>query len=189
MKQHLWFILFAIVLGFYVMREKQFAFIYYTIWTFTLELSYFGAKSFGAQDIANKIWPYLVAPAIVVCVGFWVIIAPMQFKQQPPENLVMIFVTHGMNMIAVLVEKKPIYMKQIWKPILYTTIYNLFLAIYVGGGGRSKANELPYWYAQYDQPIGWIFAALAITASGAVHFIMALPDKKQKDNQPKQYIV
>ena len=171
------------------MREKQFAFIYYTIWTFTLELAYFGAKSFGAQDIANKIWPYLVAPAIVVCVGFWVIIAPMQFKQQPPENLVMIFVTHGMNMIAVLVEKKPIYMKQIWKPILYTTIYNLFLAIYVGGGGRSKANELPYWYAQYDQPIGWIFAALAITASGAVHFIMALPDKKQKDNQPKQYIV
>ena len=75
----------------------------------------------------------------------------------PPENIVMVFVTHGLNMVAAILEKKKVFLKDIWKPILYTTLYNTFLAIYVGGGGRSISGKLPYWYAQYDQPIGWVF--------------------------------
>ena len=65
-------------------------------------------------------------------------------------------------------------------------IYNTFLAIYVGGGGRSISGKLPYWYAQYDQPIGWVFAALAVAATGITHFIIAVPEPTQIS---KQYIV
>ena len=186
MKHHLWSVLFSIVLVFYAIREHQYILIYYTIWTFILEWLYFAAKSLQWNRLADVLWPYLVAPAIVVCVGFWAIVAPMQFQYQPPGNLFLIFVTHGLNMVAVIAEKKKVFNKDLWKPILYTTIYNLFLAIYVGGGGRSITGQLPYWYAQYDQPIGWIFAALAIAASGVVHFIMAVPEPR---NEIKQYIV
>ena len=190
MKHHLWTILFGIVLVFYVFREQHFAFVYYTIQTFTLEFAYFAALTFQQERIANTIWPFLVAPAIVVCVGFWVIIAPMEFSEQPPTNLVIIFVTHGLNMVAVLAERKKVFTNDIWKPILYTSIYNTFLALYVGAGGRSKSGHLPYWFAQYDQPIGWIFAALAIASTGVVHFIVAVPkDDQLHKTSTKQYIV
>ena len=102
-------------------------------------------------------------------IGFWVIVAPIHFHQQPPENIFLLVVTHGFNMVAVLTEHKAILQADIWKPILYTVVYNLFLAIYVGGGGRSISGKLPYWYAQYDRPIGWVFAALATTAVTVVH--------------------
>lgn len=186
MRQHFWFILFGIAYIFYLLREKQFTFIYYTLWTFTLELIYFGARSMQLVRIADFLWPYIVAPAIVVCVGFWVIVAPMQFQHQAPENILVIVITHGFNAVAVFSEKRNIFSKDIWKPILYTGVYNLFLAIYVGGGGRSRSGQLPYWYAQYDQPIGWIFAGLSITASGVVHFLLAVP---QPQKVPRQYIV
>ena len=89
-------------------------------------------------------------------------------------------------MVAVLAEHKPICAKDIWKPILYTVLYNLFLAIYAGAGGRSISGKLPYWYAQYDKPIGWIFAALATTAVATVHFIMGTHHPRK---EPIQYIV
>lgn len=186
MNHHLWTILFTIVLAFYAYREKQYILIYYTIWTFIVEWMYFVSKSLKLYEVANMIWPYLVAPAIVVCVGFWAIVAPMQFQYQPPSNMFLIFVTHGLNMVAVIAEKKKVFNKDIWKPMMYTAVYNFFLAIYVGGGGRSITGELPYWYTQYDRPIGWIFAALAIAASGVVHFIMAVPEPRK---DIKQYIV
>lgn len=179
MKQHLWTILFSIVFVFYFLREHHYTLIYYTVWTFLLEIAYFVCKSLQWMDTANTIWPYLFAPAIVVCMGFWIIIAPMQFVKQPPGNMVLIFVTHGLNMVAVLVEKKHVYTQDIWKPIAYTAVYNIFLAVYVGGGGRNINGGLPYWYAQYDKPIGWIFAALAIASTAIVHFIMAV-QKPQK---------
>jgi len=186
MKQPLWFILFGIVLAFYAIREKQFALIYYTIWTFILEVLYFGARTIHMNGVADEIWRFLVAPAIVVCLGFWAIVAPMEFQYQPPENIVMILVTHGLNMIAVISEKRNIYVKDLWKPVLYTACYNIFLAIYVGGGGRNKSGHFPYWYAEYDKPIGWIFAALSTTAVGVTHFIIATPEPKKIF---KQYIV
>ena len=189
MKHLLWFIFFVIVLIFNLIRERQYVLIYYTSWTFVLETAYFGCQCLKVPkctDIANRIWPFMYAPAIVVCIGFWIIVAPIHFHQQPPENIFLLVVTHGFNMIAVITENKPIFTREIWKPIAYTLIYNLFLAIYVGGGGRSISGKLPYWYAQYDKPIGWVFAALAVTAVTVVHFIIGVaPPKKQS----RQYIV
>ncbi len=186
MRHHFWTVLFGIVFIFSVIRERQFILIYYTVWTFMLELAYFLCKSLRWTSMADALWPFMMAPAIVVCIGFWIIVAPMQFTYQPPENIVMVFVTHGLNMVAVIVEKKKVFLKDIWKPVLYTIVYNIFLAIYVGGGGRSISGKLPYWYAQYDQPIGWIFAALAVTAAGVTHFTIASPEPKKIS---KQYIV
>lgn len=189
MKHLLWFIFFAIVLIFNFIREQQYILIYYTSWTFVLETTYFGLQALKLPrltKIAHRIWPFLYAPAIVVCIGFWVIVAPIHFHQQPPENIFLLVVTHGFNMVAVLTEHKAILQADIWKPIMYTVVYNLFLAIYVGGGGRSISGKLPYWYAQYDRPIGWVFAALATTAVTVVHFIMGVSEPKQ---ETRQYIV
>ena len=189
MKHLFWFVFFAIVIVFNFIREQQYILIYYTSWTFILETTYFGLQTFKTpqlSEIANRIWPFMYAPAIVVCIGFWIIVAPIHFHQQPPENIFLLVVTHGFNMVAVLTERKIILTKDIWKPIVYTVVYNLFLVIYVGGGGRSISGKLPYWYAQYDKPIGWIFAALATTAVTAVHFIMGSPEPKE---ELRQYIV
>ena len=186
MRHHFWTVLFGIVFIFSVIRERQFILIYYTVLTFMLELSYFLCKSLRWTSMADALWPFMMAPAIVVCIGFWIIVAPMQFTYQPTENIVMVFVTHGLNMVAVIFEKKKVFLKDIWKPVLYTIVYNVFLAIYVGGGGRSISGKLPYWYAQYDQPIGLIFAALAVTAAGVTHFTIASPEPEKIS---KQYIV
>ena len=89
-------------------------------------------------------------------------------------------------MVAVCMEERPVFSKDVWKPILYTLVYNLFLAIYVGLGGRSISGNLPYWYAQYDKPIGWIFGAMATAAVAIVHLLVVSPEPKES---PKQYIV
>lgn len=182
----LWFILFGVVLIYNALQEKYYLLIYYTVWTFILEISYFASKIMHWDSIADHIWPYLYAPAIVVCMGFWIIVAPVHLKNQTRTNMITLVVTHGFNMLAVLVQKKPIYTKDIWKPVIYTVLYNLFLAIYVEGGGRSISGRLPYWYAQYDRPIGWVFAGLACSAAALVHFFLAQPTPKKTTTQ---YIV
>ena len=174
----LWFILFSVVLLFDLFREGPFIFIYYTMWTFTLETIFFGLIVAKRDRLAQKIFPFIYAPAIVVCVGFWVLIAPAA-TSAPITNIVLTTVTHGLNAIALVLQPYKIYKKDLWKPIVYTVVYNLFLAIYVGSGHRSISGRLPYWYAQYDTPIGWIFGFLAITASMSVHiFTSSRPDKK-----------
>ena len=72
-------------------------------------------------------------------------------------------------MISMIQQKNKCVFRDIWKPVCYTILYNIFLAVYVGHGGRSISGKLPYWYAQYDKAIGWIFAMLAILSSGIVH--------------------
>ena len=181
--------MFSIVFIYNVLRERQFLLIYYTVWTFILETVYFGLRSANrtiAHKWANKIWPFLFAPAVVVCLGFWIAVAPVLFQTRNSDNLVSLFITHGMNMIAVCMEERPVFSKDVWKPILYTLVYNLFLAIYVGLGGRSISGNLPYWYAQYDKPIGWIFGAMATAAVAIVHLLVVSPEPKES---PKQYIV
>ncbi len=183
----LWFILFSIVLLYNIIREKQYLFIFYTQWTFTMETIYFGLRTFNRDTLADKIWPYLFAPAAVVCIGFWTVIAPIHLfaPDRGHHNLFMLSVTHGCNFIAVLYEQRPILSKDIYKPVLYTTVYNFFLAIYVGAGGRTISGQLPYWYTQYDSPIGWAFAALTIAAVAIVHFMVG----KTPHVISKQYIV
>ena len=164
-------ILFSIVLAFDVYREGPYIFIYYTIWTFTLETFFFAMLVMDKRKLAEKVFSFIYAPSIVVCVGFWIMIAPMSWSVANSTNIVLVTVTHGVNMFAMLIQPFKILHRDVWKPLLYTTVYNLFLAIYVGHGGRSISGKLPYWYAQYDRPIGWIFAFLAISASTAVHIL------------------
>ena len=190
MKHILWFILFFIVCIFNFFREQQYVLIYYTNWTFILETIYFGLcipKHPKTSNWARTLWPFIYAPSIVVCIGFWVIVAPIHFTIQKPTNMFLTVVTHGFNMIAMIMEGNQIFMKDVWKPVLYTFIYNIFLAIYVGAGGRSISNHLPYWYAQYDIALGWIFFALAISAVVIVHF--AFSSSKRKTTNSKLYIV
>jgi len=164
----MWWLLFSIVLGFGIVKEQQFIFIYYTIWSFTLEIVYFGLLLFGQKT--RGLYSIILAPSIVICAGFWIVIAPMVQWSRPNVNILMTLVTHGCNMVALLAQKQErIYMHEFWKPALFTTIYNIFLALYVGSGGRSVSGQLPYWYAQYDRPIGWVFALLAIFANVIVH--------------------
>ncbi len=186
MKHYFWFILFSIVFLFHVYHERQFALIFYTVWTFLPEILYFGALVIGTSRVADTILPFLFAPSIVVCMGFWLIVAPVHLAHQEAGNIFLLVVTHGLNMIATVAEQKRVPTKDMWKPLLYTFVYNLFLAIYVGAGGRSVSGRLPYWYAQYDVPIGWIFAALTMSAVGIVHLMVSeTPVKKEA----KQYIV
>ena len=174
----LWFILFSVVLLFDVLREGQYILIYYTMWTFLLETIFFGLLVFKKETVALKIFPFIFAPAIVVCIGFWIIVAPAA-KTAPITNIVLTIVTHGLNMVALLLQPYKVYMDDLWKPITYTAIYNVFLAIYTGSGGRSISGKLPYWYAQYDTPIGWIFAVLAVCAAMTVHIFTS--SKKEKN--------
>ena len=164
-------ILFLIVLGFNIFREGAYIFIYYTIWTFVSETVYFGLLVTNKKNAAKKLFPFIYAPSIVVCVGFWVMIAPLSSSTATGTNIVLVLVTHGVNMFAMLLQPYKILQKDAWKPLVYTLAYNLFLAIYVGRGGRSVSGKLPYWYAQYDRPIGWIFGFLAISAATAVHIL------------------
>jgi hypothetical protein len=182
-----WFILFAIVLTYNVAKERQYLFVFYTQWTFLLETIYFGCRLVQWDAPADHIWPILFAPSVVVCVGFWVVVAPIHLSQRPPNNMFMLVVSHGCNMMATISERRHIWSHDVWKPILYTAIYNLFLAVYVDAGGRSVSGKLPYWFAHYDTPIGWVFAALAVTAVALAHFMMSR--SKTHELAPKQYIV
>jgi hypothetical protein len=182
----LWSVLFATVLLYDIYQEHQYIFIYYTIWTFTLETVFFILKACKREDEALIIYPFIFAPSIVVCCGFWLIIAPIFFTSGIPSNIVLILVTHGCNMIAMLQQPYKIRKSDLWKPIFYTFIYNIFLAVYVGAGFRSISGRLPYWYAEYDKWSGWVFACLGIVASGIIHLMFSVPQNKKSS---KVYIV
>jgi hypothetical protein len=176
MQRQLWFILFLTVLLFHAYVEGGFILIYYTIWTFTLETIFFGLlmlKSPRIVAIRRHLFEIIFAPSIVVCVGFWIVIAPIYLRSSKPKNAVLVFVTHGLNAIAMITEIKTLKTFAIWKPLLYTLIYNLFLIVYVGAGGRSISGKLPYWYAEYDKAVGWVFFALAMSAVALVHVFSA----------------
>ena len=192
MQRILWFILFMIVLMFDTWAEKAYILIYYTMWTFILETIFFSLfliKNKRIQQIQKHIFETIFAPCIIVFVGFWTVIAPVYMNNKIPKNIFFIVVTHGVNAIAIVSEMKHISLKSIWKPITYTVIYNLFLIIYVGIGGRTISGKLPYWYAQYDKPIGWVFAAISVIVVSIVHVIAAIYIWPMPKNNPKQYIV
>tara|TARA_B110000285_G_scaffold235601_1_gene318506 strand:- start:893 stop:1381 length:489 start_codon:yes stop_codon:yes gene_type:complete len=162
------------------------------MWTFILETIFFSLfiiKNKRIQQIQKQIFETIFAPCIVVFVGFWTVIAPVYMHRKIPKNVFFITVTHGLNAIAIVSEMKHIRLKSIWKPITYTIIYNLFLIIYVGTGGRSISGKLPYWYAQYDKPIGWIFAVTSVIAVSIIHFISAIYIWPIPKESTKQYIV
>lgn len=193
MQRQLWFILFLTVSLFHIYIEGAFIFIYYTIWTFALETLFFGLLMFKSPWIVvtrRHLFETIFAPSIVVCVGFWIVIAPIYLQSSKPKNAVLVFVTHGLNAIAMVTEMKTLAMGVIWKPLVYTFVYNLFLIVYVGAGGRSVSGKLPYWYAEYDKPIGWVFFVLAMTAVALVHLISAtyIWPVRQK-HESIQYIV
>ena len=193
MQRQLWFILFLTVSLFHIYVEGAFIFIYYTIWKFTLETLFFGLLMFNSPRIVairRHLFETIFAPSIVVCVGFWIVIAPIYLQSSKPKNAVLVFVTHGLNAIAMVTETKTLATGAIWKPLAYTFIYNLFLIVYVGAGGRSISGKLPYWYAEYDKPIGWVFFVLAMTAVSLVHLISAMyiwPNRPKRESI--QYIV
>lgn len=174
-----WFILFLIVLLYDIYLEQQYIFIYYTIQTFLLEIFYFMMvclHEFGYTNATywkRQLFDIMFAPAIVVFVGFWLVIAPMKINGPKPTNGVFIAVTHGLNVLALVDERMPVRSETVWKPLLYTFMYNLFLVAYVGAGGRSISGKLPYWYCRYDRPEGWVFAFLGVFAVGIIHFCMA----------------
>lgn len=193
MQRQLWFILFVTVILFHIHNEGAFIFIYYTIWTFTLETLFFGLlmlKSPRIVAVRRHLFETIFAPSIVVCVGFWIVIAPIYLQSSKPKNAVLVFVTHGLNAIAMITEMKTLTMGVIWKPLAFTFTYNLFLMVYVGAGGRSISGKLPYWYAEYDKLVGWVFFVLAMIAVSLVHLISAsyiwpVPPKRESI----QYIV
>jgi hypothetical protein len=174
-----WLVLFSVTLLYDIVQERQYIFIYYTIWTFTLETLFFVLKALRREREARMLYPYIFAPSIVVCCGFWLIIAPVFLTAGIPTNIVLIAVTHGCNMVAMLQQSYIILNRDFWKPILYTIVYNVFLAIYVGSGGRSISGRRPYWYAKYDEWIGWIFAGLAVAAVGIVHVVFSVQKTRQ----------
>jgi len=173
-----WLVLFVIVLLFDFIREGTFVLIYYTMWTFILEIIFLTLLVTKRKQFARKIFPFIYAPAVVVCIGFWTIIAP-QTSTAPISNIVLTIVVHGINAIALITQPFKIYTTDLWKSVTYTFIYNLFLAIYVGKGGRSISGKLPYWYAQYDKPIGWIFAGLALVSVAVVHILSTAQTPKK----------
>lgn len=173
----LWFLLFGIVLCFGLIQEQGYLFIYYTFWSFALEVVYFGlvAMGVGQEGLQHQLYSILLAPSIVIGLGFWIVIAPTYSWNSPAGNIVMAVVTHGCNMIALLCQTQyRTNVRDVWKPVLFTTIYQLFLAVYVGSGGRSISGKLPYWYAQYDVSIGWVFAGLAVLSVGLVHVSVSM---------------
>jgi len=187
--KYFWFVLFFIVLSFDAYHEKYYIFIYYTIWTFTLETLYFGLKLFVKKKYTQCLLEIIFAPSIVVCVGFWMLIAPIYLRNTKPKNAVFVFVTHGLNALAMIMEITTVRLNAIWKPILYTVIYNIFLITYVCNGYRSISGKLPYWYAQYDTLVGWLFAFLSIVAVAIVHVISSVYIWPEKKTPLKQYIV
>ena len=173
----LWLLLFSIVLCFGLIQEQCYIFIYYTFWSFTLEVVYFGLVTLGLgkESLQPQLYSMILAPSIVICLGFWIIIAPTYSWDSPAGNIVMAVVTHGCNMVALLSETRyNTHVQDVWKPVFFTILYQLFLALYVGNGGRSISGKLPYWYAQYDVSIGWVFAGLAVMSVALVHVSVSM---------------
>lgn len=189
MRRRFWLVLFLSVLTFLAWTEGAFILIYYTIWTFLLETLYFALLLAGVES--KHLFDMIFAPSIVVFVGFWLVIAPTYIASPKPNNAMFVLVTHGCNALALVSEIRSLSTATLWKPIVYTIVYNLFLVVYVGAGGRSVSGRLPYWYAEYDKPIGWVFFAISVLAVAAVHVIAATyvwPATKQSVLL-KQYIV
>ena len=194
MQRILWLILFSIVLLFDAYLEGYYLLIYYTIWTFILETLFFLClvlEKYTPRLVSwrKQLFEIIFAPSIVVCVGFWLVIAPRYIHHSKPRNGVLIAVTHGLNAVAMLTEVRGLPHASVWKPVLYTIIYNVFLMLYVGAGGRSMSGNLPYWYAQYNRPMGWIFAFVSVTAVAAVHVTSSLYIWPVKPKSSTQYIV
>jgi len=188
MKHYFWFILFLSVLLFDVWSERAFIMIYYTMWTFLLETVYFGLLIVGIDS--KHLFETIFAPSIVVCMGFWLVIAPTYISSPKPNNAMFVIVTHGFNAAAMVAQNKRLVTKSIWKPLAYTFVYNLFLVLYVGAGGRSISGRRPYWYAQYDRPIGWVFFGLSLVSVAVIHTISSTyiwPERER--HETKQYIV
>jgi len=173
-----WFlVLFVIVLLFGILREGAYLFIYYTFWSFTTEIIYFTVVVCRVQKHYQKLlYNIVMAPSIVVSLGFWLIIAPTYHWKSANSNIVLSIVVHGINTIALLLQKQELFSilsRDFWKPVLFTTIYNIFLPVYIALGGRTVSGFIPYWYAQYDRAIGWIFGILAISSVCITHLIIA----------------
>lgn len=186
-----WLILFSIVLGYDIYLEKQYILIYYTIQTFLLEIFFFLALCLSKWYPRANYWKQhffdtVLAPAIVVCLGFWLIIAPTKMNGPKPQNGVLMVVTHGFNVLALWDEMLPIQSETVWKPLLFTFLYNLFLIAYVGAGGRSISGKLPYWYCHYDTATGWVFAVLSIFAVGLLHVVAGRFSPPKSHNVPKR---
>lgn len=189
MRQSFWLILFLSVLAFLTWSEGAFILIYYTIWTFLLETLYFALLLAGIES--KHLFDTIFAPTIVVFVGFWLVIAPTYISSPKPNNAMFVLVTHGCNALAMTLEVRSLSIASIWKPVVYTIVYNLFLVVYVGSGGRSVSGRLPYWYAEYDKPIGWVFFAISVLAVAAVHVIASTYVWPATKKRPllKQYTV
>jgi len=189
MRRYFWFILFLSVLLFYACLEQAYILIYYTMWTFLLETMYFGLTIAGVDT--SHLYETIFAPTIVVFVGFWMVIAPTYWNSPKPNNAMFVCVTHGFNAIAMVSERKGISPQSVWKPVMYTIVYNLFLVVYVGAGGRSISGKLPYWYARYDEWVGWAFFFIAVAAVTAVHMVAAIYvwPVQTRTKDAKQYIV
>jgi len=173
-----WFLmLFVIVLIFAILRERHYIFIYYTFWSFTIEIIYFTFVVFKVPRYYQQLlYNIVMAPSIVVALGFWLLIAPTYNWKSVNSNIFLSIVVHGINAIAIIIQKKEflsIISQDFWKPVLFTTLYNIFLPVCIALGGRTKSGSIPYWYAQYDKAIGWIFGILAITSVGITHIITA----------------
>lgn len=186
------FTLFVILLSYYIYLEQQYIFIYYTIWTFGLETVFFGCLiledvSTLAKRVSDTLFPLIFAPSLLVAIGFWVVVAP--FSETSLAHLSRTVVTHGLNAVAMCIEIRPICRTDIWKPVTYTAFYNIFLYVYVQLGGRSVSGKLPYWYAQYESYLGWLFAALAVLSVTVIHFGMALAYPPGRPVTSKQCIV
>ena len=179
-----WFALFVLCLAYKVSLEQWFVFTYYTYWTLTLEIVLFALWLTPEWSyMADALFPTVLAPSLLVAIGFWVLIAP--FEEWTPEGLFEALVPHGLNAVAMCNEMRPMARSDVWKPVLYTMIYNMFLCAYVVSGGRSVSGKLPYWYAQYDSYLGWLFTILAMSSVALIHlsFAIAYPVPPESSKQ------
>tara|TARA_B100001059_G_scaffold141023_1_gene141120 strand:- start:1059 stop:1619 length:561 start_codon:yes stop_codon:yes gene_type:complete len=179
-----WFTLFVLFLAYKVSLEQLFIFQYYTYWTLTFEIVLFALWLTPEwSDTASAFFPIVFAPSLLVAIGFWVLIAPLE--ERTFEGLLEALVPHGLNAVAMCIEMRPMSRSDVWKPVLYTLIYNVFLYMYVTLGGRSVSGKLPYWYAQYDSYLGWLFAILAMSSVALIHlsFAMAYPVPPESSKQ------
>lgn len=183
-----WFILFVLTLAYNIYLEQWYVFIYYTTWTFVVEIILFACLlledySTHFKRLANFLFPVVFAPTILVALGFWVLIAPT-LSNKISYDFVRIFITHGLNVLAAYTVRRPVTVQDIWKPLAYTMSYNIFLVTYVLLGGRSISGKLPYWYCEYDSYLGWLFVSLSLAAVALIH--MWLEKKPLEQTTPKQ---
>lgn len=168
-----WVILFMLTLAYNIYLEQWYVFIYYTTWTFVVEIILFTSLlledySTHFKCLANFLFPIVFAPTILVALGFWILIAPT-LSDKISYDFIRIFITHGVNALAMYTVRRPVFIQDMWKPLAYTVSYSVFLVTYVLLGGRSISGKLPYWYCEYDRPVGWLFISLSLVAIALIH--------------------